>query len=230
VNAVRIKRHNLRSDSNLRLRLALVALTIFCGCQHREILKVHYLPGFVPGTRNLFAAKALLIALPKNARTIEAGAIYDDQSRLVRRLWVRNASATAGEALQRGFSDAGLKTGLDDAPEITRPPAGYDYLLRFRVTKFGVIKKFGRNVTVHGRYFAMKADVRLEAEVFDDAGKQILSGESTGNEQEPPQPVGGEVFLPLEEDPAESLSVAMSRAVGALVLEVAKRKIFPAAR
>jgi len=213
----------------LRLRLALLALTIFCGCQRYEILKVHYLPGFVPGTRDVFAAKALLIGLPGNTQTIEAGAIFDDQSRLMKRLWVRNASAAVGEALARGFSDAGLKARLKDAGENTKPPEGYDSLLRYRVTKFEVVKKFGQDLTVHGRYFTMKADVRVEATMFDGAGKQFFSGEATGSEQEPPKPVGGEVFLPLEEDPAESLSVAMSRAVGAMVLEVSKRGILRAA-
>jgi hypothetical protein len=47
-------------------------------------------------------------------------------------------------------------------------------------------------------------------------------------EDEPPKPAGGEVFFPLETDPAESLSVALSRAIGALLVDPRFRAVFPA--
>jgi hypothetical protein len=55
----------------------------------------------------------------------------------------------------------------------------------------------------------------------------LYSGEISGIESEPPNPVGGEVFLPLETLPAESLSVALSRAVGSLMLQAQFRRALP---
>ena len=43
----------------------------------------------------------------------------------------------------------------------------------------------------------------------------------------PTNPVGAEVFLPLETEPVESLSVAMSRAVGNLILDPKFRGTLP---
>jgi len=56
----------------------------------------------------------------------------------------------------------------------------------------------------------------------------VYDSEVTGAEDEPPKPVGGEVFFPLETDPAESLSVALSRAIGNLLADPEFRQAFPA--
>jgi hypothetical protein len=58
-------------------------------------------------------------------------------------------------------------------------------------------------------------------------GAVLYQNEVTGVEDEPPKPVGGEVFFPLETEPAESLSVALSRAIGALLIDPKFRQTLP---
>ena len=73
----------------------------------------------------------------------------------------------------------------------------------------------------------MKAVVRVKFELRNRDGAVLYSGEISGLENEPPSPVGAEVFLPLETEPAESLSVALSRAVGLLMLQPKFRDALP---
>jgi hypothetical protein len=61
------------------------------------------------------------------------------------------------------------------------------------------------------------------------SGKILYAGEVMGVEQEPPAPVGNEVFLPLETEPVESLSVALSRAFGNLMIDPKFRAALPSA-
>jgi hypothetical protein len=69
--------------------------------------------------------------------------------------------------------------------------------------------------------------VRARITLSDRVGAVLYSGEISGIESEPPNPVGGEVFLPLETLPAESLSVALSRAIGSLMLQPQFRGSLP---
>jgi hypothetical protein len=86
------------------------------------------------------------------------------------------------------------------------------------IESISVNQRFGRQRTIHGQYFSMTAQVQLRFTVAGRAHGEPYSILTKGSETEPPVPVGGEAFLPLETDPAESLSVALSRAIGTLIL------------
>jgi len=88
-------------------------------------------------------------------------------------------------------------------------------------------QNFGAQQTIHGQYFTMTSRVRLKYRLQRRDGSVVYENEVTGVEDEPPKPVGGEVFFPLETDPAESLSVALSRAVGTLLADPKFRAAFP---
>jgi len=90
-----------------------------------------------------------------------------------------------------------------------------------------VNKRFSPQHTVHGQVFTMRASVHIACRVHDRTGGQVFAATITGDESEPPKPVGNEAFLPLETDPAESLSVALSRAIGGLVLMLKDRAPLP---
>jgi hypothetical protein len=90
-----------------------------------------------------------------------------------------------------------------------------------------VNKRFGAQQTIHGQYFTMHAVVRVKYQLKSREGAVLYSNEISGIENEPPNPVGAEVFLPLETEPAESLSVALSRAVGLLMIDAQFRSSLP---
>ncbi len=143
-------------------------------------------------------------------------------------LVVADATRLFNDALIKGLTDAGLvPVALDSNPDDGKPPEGSDFILSSELEQFEVNKRFGANQTIHGQYFTMNAVVRAKFELKNRDGAVIYSGEISGIENEPPNPVGAEVFLPLETDPAESLSVAMSRAVGQLMLEPKFRDALP---
>jgi hypothetical protein len=116
---------------------------------------------------------------------------------------------------------------LDSIPSDGKPPEGADFILTSDLEQFEVNKRFGPSQTIHGQYFSMRAVVRAKVTLSDREGNALYSGEISGIESEPPNPVGGEVFLPLETLPAESLSVAMSRAIGSLMLQQRFRNALP---
>jgi len=143
-------------------------------------------------------------------------------------LVVADAAHTFNDALLRGLADAGLvPMPLDSNPSDGKPPADSDFILTSALERLVVNKRFGTSETVHGQYFTMNAVVRVKYELRNRAGAVLYADQVSGVENEPPNPVGAEVFLPLETEPGESLSVALSRAVGLLMLQPGFRAALP---
>ena len=158
----------------------------------------------------------------------QVGSIFAPDGDVKTPLWVRDAGRTFNNALLKGLTDAGLApVPLDSSPQDGKPPEGSDFILTSDLEQLELNKRFGPNWTIHGQYFTMTAVVRVKYELRNRDGAALFSGEINGKEDEPPAPVGGEVFLPLETEPAESLSVAMSRAVGLLIVEPKLREPLP---
>jgi hypothetical protein len=158
----------------------------------------------------------------------QAGAIYAADGTVQTPLVVADAARLFNDALIKGLTDAGLvPVALDSKPGDGKPPEGSDFILSSELEQLEVNKRFGANQTIHGQYFTMRSVVRVKYELRNRDGAVIYSGDVSGTENEPPNPVGAEVFLPLETDPAESFSVALSRAVGQLMLEPAFRDALP---
>jgi hypothetical protein len=192
---------------------------------------LRYLPGFVPGSQHVFRPAS--IAVPPTtedpaAADSDLGAIYAADGTTQASLAISDASGKFNKALIKGLADAGLvPVALGSNPVSGKPPQGSDFILYSNLERIEVNKRFGAKMTVHGQYFTMMAVVRAKFELRNRDGAVLYAGEISGLENEPPTPVGGEVFLPLETEPAESLSVALSRAVGLLMLEPGFRDALP---
>jgi len=126
------------------------------------------------------------------------------------------------QGVARGLSDAGLKASL--AASGDGASSGSTFTLATEIESISVNKHFAAEQTIHGQYFTMTAQVKLRFTLSSHDHPGLYTGVTTGAETEPPAPVGNEAFLPLETEPAESLSVAMSRAIAALILEPQFRK------
>jgi hypothetical protein len=199
------------------LAILILGLT---GCERQPVLKLHYLPGFVAGSEHVLPSIAIAV-LPTTGSmatgTSRVGAIYNDDGSVLRELYVRNPARVITGGAVRCLSDAGLKPmALADGKKL---PPEVAAVLAIRIESIAVDKHFGPERTVHGQYFSMAARVQLRFTLSSRTNPDLYSTVTTGVEQEPPKPVGGEVFLPLETEPAEALSVALSRAIGALILQ-----------
>ena len=209
----------------------MVAALALTGCKPRANLNVHYLPDFVPGSQNIF--RPAKIAVTPTSGSVgsgeyQAGAIYTADGTEQTPLVVADAARLFNDALVKGLTDAGLMPmALDSKPDDGKPPEGSDLILSSELEQFEVNKRFGANQTIHGQYFTMRAVVRAKFELKNRDGAVTYSGEISGTENEPPNPVGAEVFLPLETDPAESLSVALSRSIGLLMVDSKFRAALP---
>ncbi len=207
-----------------------VALAL-TGCKPRTRIDLHYLPGFVPGSQNIF--RPVRIAVPPTTANFGSGnsnlgMIYAADGTPQTPLVTTDAGRAFNNALIKGLADAGLMpVALDSNPGDGKPPEGSDFILTSDLEQLEVNKRFGTIQTVHGRYFSMRAVVRVKFELKNRDGAVLYSDEISGIENEPPNPVGAEVFLPLETEPAESLSVALSRAVGGLMLQPGFRAALP---
>ena len=185
----------------------------------------------MPGSENIF--RPVKIAVPPTTGDFspgdfDAGAIYNADGSTQAPLVVGDPARTFNDALINGLADAGLSpVALDSPPADGKPPQGSDFILNSELEDVKANKRFGSLQTVHGQYFTMHAVVRVKYELKNRDGAVLYSDDLTGIENEPPNPVGGEIFLPLETDPAESLSVALSRAVGLLMLQPGFRNNLP---
>jgi hypothetical protein len=213
---------------------AVAAIAIVAGCKSAPALRLHYLPGFVPGSERIFGPVRIAV-LPADgaiaAGRVRVGGVYSAEGSLERSFYAENLGGVVTAAVIRALSDAGLK------PVASGPlrhgaaslPVGVDYALATSIEEASINQRFGAEQTVHGQYFEMKAKVRIKFTLSSRANPDLYTGEILGTEDEPPAPVGGEVFLPLETDPGESMSVALSRAVGALMLQSGFHNALPQA-
>ncbi len=206
-------RHRRNADVFIAAIFLAIAV-LAAGCEREPSLRLHYLPGFVPGTERVLHRKSIEVAPAIGSMAsgrFRVGAIYNADGSIAGDLYVKNLGPVVTEAVRRCLSDAGLRVATD----------GDDASLKLatQIESITVDKRFGSQQTVHGQYFLMKAEVKLRFTLSSPSNPALYSTVTIGTEEEPPAPVGGEVFLPLETDPAESLSVAMSRAAGALVLQ-----------
>jgi hypothetical protein len=202
---------------------ALIVCGIFlAGCSSPRRLKVHYLPGFVPGSERIFHP-AHIGVYPAQGTLAEGefrvGAIYSAAGERQSLLFVDDFGTAVTRAVMKALQDAGLQPVMVKSPSPARLPDGVDYLLVTTIEQVSVVKRFGSRMTVHGQYFTMASQVKLAFELYSRVSPVTFKGALTGNEEEPPAPVHHEEFLPLETDPGESLSVAMSRAVGTLMIQ-----------
>ncbi len=185
----------------------------------------------MPGSQNIF--RPAKIAVPPTTGSFgsgdsEVGAIYDADGGAQTHLAVGDGLRAFNKALIKGLADAGLvPVALDSNPADGQPPEGSDFILTSELEQLEVNKRFEATQTIHGQYFTMKAVVRVKYQLRNRDGGVLYSKEINGAESEPPNTVGGEVFLPLETEPAESLSVALSRAVGLLILDPEFRGALP---
>jgi hypothetical protein len=201
------------------------------GCRPGTRIDLHYLPDFVAGSQNVF--RPVKIAVPPTTGSVDSGnyqvgSIYVADGTVQTPLVVADAVGTFNKALLKGLADAGLvPVALDSNQADGKPPEGSDFILTSALEQVDVNKRFEAKQTIHGQYFTMRAVVRVKFELRNRDGEVLYSGEISGLENEPPNPVGAEVFLPLETEPAESLSVALSRAVGLLMIQPKFRDALP---
>ncbi|MDB5107893.1 MAG: hypothetical protein JWM69_834 [Candidatus Binatus sp.] len=197
------------------------------GCKGSRLIEPHLLPGFVPGSQNVFHSARIAVAPTSGShRTYQVGKIYDADGSAKIRLAVRNPAAAFNAALAKGLEASGLQPVVLTAYS-EKPGQGVDFLLNSELEEIQVDKRYGAEETVHGRYFTMRAVVKAKIELRGRDGRVLYAGTIMGVENEPPSPVGHEVFLPLETEPSESLTVALSRAVGNLITEPGFRRPLP---
>ncbi len=205
-------------------RGALLAGTVFAaifaaGCRRETALRVRYLPGFVPATQHVLPPLSIGVLPaggPAAAGKFQVGSIYGADGSRKSTLVVWDLGPLITQAVKRGLADAGLKASVVTPGDVSHNPP---FTIATEIESVSVNQHFGRQRTIHGQYFSMTAHVQLRFTVADQANRELCSAVTTGVEAEPPVPVGGEAFLPLETDPAESLSVALSRAIGMLILQ-----------
>jgi hypothetical protein len=210
--------------------LLIACALIFAACGSPPPLRLRYLPGIVAGSQRIFHPAHIGIfptQVMYGGNRLRVGAVYAPDGTKERLLFVDDFGAAVTQALTQALGDAGLDPVIVKSPSSARLPDGVDYLLVTTVKHVSIDKRFGSEMTVHGRYFTMHARVELAWVLSSRAAPDLAKGTIIGTEDEPPAPVHREVFLPLETDPAESLSVAMSRAVGELMISPGFQQALP---
>lgn len=211
------------------LIFAVIAAVFSSSCDHRSTLKVRYLPGIVTGTEHVLPPLNIVVAPASGsmaAGRFRVGGIYNADGSLERDLSIEDIGPVITSALIRCLSDAGLKASMTAATNPAHAfPEGAALMILPQIESISVNKRFGSEHTVHGQYFTMTGQVRLRFLIFSRKTSGMHTVSTIGTEDEPPAPVGGETFLPLETEPTESLSVALSRAVGALILQPEFRRL-----
>jgi len=236
----------MRYGSKLFGLLLAITIALTSACQHRHTLKLRHLRGFVPATRNIFESARMAVAPPSGLAAIaehQVGMVCRADGKIESELYATNLESLLVAALVTQLRDSGLDAFALAVPAGGERAVGADFVLTTDLEQFQVIKSIGHFFVVGDcarchtepvkpvldRYFTMRSRVRLRFTVRDRNGLTLYTGSIAGSEDEPPPRMPGESFLPLETEPGESLSVALSRAVGTLVLDPALRQVLRAA-
>ncbi len=195
-----------------------------------QYVKLHYLPGIVPGSQKSLALQKVGVA-PITGENVSGtaviGGVYNPDLSISPEIKIVDAGEQLRDALIAALGDAGLEAAKVESPKEKQPlPNDLRYVLEPKLWDLRVEKRLSNRVTVHGRYFTMKSMVTLKFSYIDSQGRLAHEITTTGLEEEPPPPKGGEEFLPLETDPQESLSVAMSRAFGQMITDPDNKNLF----
>jgi len=195
-----------------------------------QFIKLHYLPGIVPGSQKSLSPQKVGVApiTGDNASgTAVIGGVYNPDLSISPEIKIVDAGEQVRAALSAALIDAGLEAVKADTPKEKQPlPDDLRYVVEPKLLDVRTEKRLSNRVTVHGRYFTMKSIAMLKFSFIDAKGNLAHEITTTGVEEEPPPPKGGEEFLPLETDPQESLSVAMSRAIGDMITDPDNKNLF----
>jgi hypothetical protein len=210
-----VKRIQKRRPILIRRALLYAFALLVLACEPAQIVKLHYLNGYVPGSQRPLP-KISIRVMPLEGTlasgTHVIGAIFDaDGTR--HRIGVSDLGDTVRSAIIDALRDTGI-TPAESAP----------MTLGCAVGDVSFEKRFTSEKSIHGAVFTMHSRIALACDLHDDPGHTLYRGDLLGTEDEPPAPVHKEAFLPLQTQPEESLSVAMSRAVGGLLANPAFRR------
>ena len=224
--------------SKLSCLLLATVVAAVSACRHQETIKLRYLRGFVPGTRNIFEPARIAVAPPGGIAATaepEVGMVRGADGKISSKLYATHLRDLLVNALVTQLRDSGMDAFALEDPTRDKGANNADFILTTDVEQFEVTKSIGNFFVVGdcarchsqpikpvlGQHFTMGSRVRLRFTLRDRNGATICSGSVAGAEDEPPPSKPGESFIPLETQPGESLSVALSRAIGALVLDPA---------
>jgi len=121
------------------LFVSVVALT--SACDQRQTLKLRYLRGFVPGTRNAFEPARIAITPPGGLATFaerEIGVVYGADEKIETKLYATNLEGLIVATLVTQMRDSGLDAFAVAAPAAAGKDemAGADFLLTPRSKRF----------------------------------------------------------------------------------------------
>ncbi|MGH7932683.1 MAG: hypothetical protein ACREQN_05880 [Candidatus Binataceae bacterium] len=206
-----------------------LALCTLAACQRPEPLALHYEPASVAAQASFFPARIAIVppTVPGGRSYLNVGGTYDAEGYVKANFLVQNAGRKIAEVIARALEHAGLKPSiLAGPPPGNMPPYGVDFLLTSEVTKFQCVKHLVAGKAGLEGHFTMTSDVGLHLTLSTRRGV-MYDGSTVYVAREPPESVDAATYKPQVTDPAQSLSIALSRAAETLIAQSGFRTALP---
>ena len=197
---------------------AAACLTIAAaGCGKLQTLALHYTPDpAIPSAVHFFPAKVAVASAHWNGGINgKIGGVFDTQGFKLSTLVVRNAGGQIAQVIAQALQAAGLQATAIGAPAADgAPPVGVDFLVTAEVDELTCQKHFipGPNTGA----FQLHAHARLNIAIVGPGGRRF-TGEGVGMVDEPPAGADLATYKPPITEPADAVSIALSRAIQSVI-------------
>jgi hypothetical protein len=207
-----VKRQTLQSLKGLLLAAAAVVAIAAAGCAKSQAISLRYVPdSVVQTTTKFFPAKVAVTPARWDSRDGAVGHVFDASGKKIANLKVEDSGSQIAQVVAQAFQAAGTQpTIIGAVAPGGKPPLGIDFLVITEIDEITCEKNF--RSTPNPEAFRLNARVKLKITILGPA-RTPFTGEGISVIEEPPPGVDLAAYKPAITEPAEAVSIALSRAI-----------------
>lgn len=205
-------------DKGPRIALAAIALVIvsISGCQKPETVHLQGSPALLKQVAGLFyPAKIAIVPAGAGPKVRgDVGAVFAADGARIATIRVAKPGAQLTSVLATFLKAAGLKPVILSGYPGANPPFGTDFMITSQLEHVDFVKRIIH--TRAGDRFTMMATVQIAVRLVSVAGV-LFKGSTVGVVEEPPAGVSLATYRPELIEPADAISMALSKAIAELL-------------
>ncbi len=188
-----------------------VAIAV-AGCAKSQAISLRYVPdSAVQATTKFFPAKVAVSAVRWDSLDGAVGHVFDPSGKKIANLKIEDSSRQIAQVVAQAFQAAGLQpVTIGAVAPGDKPPPGVDFMVITEVDEITCEKNL--QSTPNAEALRLKARVRLKITILGPS-RAPFTGEGIAVIDEPPHGVDLAAYKPAITEPADAVSVALSRAI-----------------
>ena len=196
------------------------------GCAKSQSISLRYVPDSgVQATPKFFPAKVAVSAVRWDSLDGAVGHVFDTSGKKIANLKIEDSGNQIAQVIAQAFQAAGLQpVAIGAVAPGDKPPPGVDFLASTEIAVITCEKNFQATSNPEG--FRLNTQVKLKITILGP-GRAPFTGEGAAVIEEPPPGVDLATYKPSITEPADAVSVALSRAIRSVLEQATIAHAFP---